>query len=220
MQSVAALWQSEYSELSNDPHIAQVSIFENKGIEIGVSNLHPHGQIYATDFVTDVALRMRAAQSQYANENTGKSLLAELLQTAQQSELLIVEKNNHCTVLVPACARFSYEVWIVPHRQLQSIDLMSDEERDEFALACQRQVRRYDALFRRSAPNVTLLHNAPTDNHPDNAHWHFHLCFQPPLRDPKRMKYLAGFESGSGNIINPLQPETAAAELRETAIST
>ena len=41
----------QYKELSLVPEIKNVMIFENKGIVIGVSNPHPHGQLYATDFV-------------------------------------------------------------------------------------------------------------------------------------------------------------------------
>ena len=40
-------------------------MFENKGMETGTSNLHPHGQIYALPFVSDNAERMRKAQSEF-----------------------------------------------------------------------------------------------------------------------------------------------------------
>lgn len=217
MIDVARLWQHEYTDLSQDSRIAQISIFENKGTEIGVSNLHPHGQIYATDFVTDTTKRMRDAQASYYSSQS-ESLLTKMVQQAAQSGELIVERTEHCTVLVPDCARFSFETWVVPHRPVESVAELTNSERNDFALAYQRQVRRYDALFQRPAPNITLLHNAPVDDDINNRHWHFHLVFQPPLRDPQRLKYLAGFESGSGNIINPLQPESAAAQLRSVAI--
>ena len=73
----------------------------------------------------------------------------------------------------------------------------------------------YDLLFERSSPNVTLLHNAPCDDHEGNRDWCFHIAMQPPLRDPEKLKYLAGFESGSANIINPVPPEVAASQLRQ-----
>jgi len=218
MHDVARLWQDEYQSLSRDPRIAQVAIFENKGIEIGVSNLHPHGQIYATDFVTDVGTRLRKSQADFARENADRYLLGELLNQAIASQTNIVETLQYWTVLVPFCARFAYETWIVPHRHVRSVGELSNEEIEELAACYQRQARRYDQLFQRSAPNITLLHNAPTDQHEDNVHWCFHLVFQPPLRDPRRVKFLAGFESGSNNIINPLKPETAAEHLRSIVL--
>ena len=213
MVAAARLWRDEYRRLAADPRIAQVLIFENKGTEIGVSNLHPHGQIYASDFVTDTASRLRASQAAYAREHGGASLLQDMLANAPVRGTLVVERGEHASVIVPWAARFAYESWIVPHRHVGSVGDMSEAELADLARLYRRQVRRYDLLFRRAAPNVTLLHNAPCDDDPDNAHWCFHLAFHPPLRDPEKMKFLAGFESGANNIVNPLQPEHAAAEL-------
>lgn len=219
MQSVAQLWRQEYTRLSSAPGIANVLIFENKGTEIGVSNLHPHGQIYATAFVTDSALRMRTAQANYAATHNGASLLQDMLAEQHTQEHLVVDTNQYFSVVVPFAARFAYETWIVPHRHVCSIADMSTEEIHALASIYQLQVQRYDLLFQRSAPNITLLHNAPCDHTAENAssseHWCFHLAFQPPLRDPEKLKFLAGFESGSNNIVNPVQPELAAAQLRE-----
>lgn len=214
MHKVVRLWQSEYQSLAADPKIKNVLIFENKGMEIGVSNLHPHGQIYATSFVTDTALRMRDTQTAYASTHQGESLLQALLEDKHTQAQLLIDKGKYFSIIVPFAARFAYETWIVPHRKLASIGDMSESEIQELATLYQQQVRRYDQLFQRSAPNITLLHNAPSDDSEQNEHWCFHIVFQPPLRDPSKIKFLAGFESGSNNIANPLQPEHAAAELR------
>ena len=223
MQDVARLWQREYRQLSEQDGIANVLIFENKGTEIGVSNLHPHGQIYATDFVTDTASRMRIAQANYAQENDGLSLLQSLRQDDHTQAQLIVEAGRYFSVMVPFAARFAYETWIVPHRHVASLSEMNGSEINELAQLYQRQVQRYDLLFQRSAPNITLLHNAPCDTHSlessMNKHWCFHLVFQPPLRDASKLKFLAGFESGANNIVNPLQPEHAAEQLRQIDIA-
>jgi UDPglucose--hexose-1-phosphate uridylyltransferase len=223
MLQVALLWKHEYQTLSEREGIDNVLIFENKGTEIGVSNLHPHGQIYATSFVTDTATRMRDAQAIYALQNNGESLLQDMRTSAHTQEHLVIDAGHHFTVLVPFAARFAYETWIVPNRHLASLAQMHNAEIVELSQLYQRQVRRYDVLFNRSAPNVTLIHNAPCDtdtsSNSKNLHWCFHLAFQPPLRDPEKMKFLAGFESGSNNIVNPVQPEIAAEQLRRIVVS-
>ena len=221
VQAVACLWQSEYRMLSAQRGIANVLIFENKGVEIGVSNLHPHGQVYATSFVTDTALRMREAQAAYARERGVASLLQALLNDPHTQSHLVVERQQRFSVVVPFAARFAYETWIVPHRHVASVAELNENELNELAVLYQRQVRRYDVLFQRSAPNITLLHNAPCDtaSQADNLHWCFHIAFQPPLRDPTKMKFLAGFESGASNIVNPVQPEKAAKQLRHIDIT-
>jgi len=214
MKRVAQLWKDEYVSLRTEPDVAQVLIFENKGVEIGVSNLHAHGQIYAPSFVTDTAVSMREAQANYARSNQGQSLMQNMRASKHVQSELLVEQNEYWSVIVPYAARFSYETWIVPNRHLNSLADTSKSELDELAIVYQRQVQRYDLLFQRSAPNITLLHNAPCDDHASNQHWCFHLAFHPPLRDAEKLKFLAGFESGSNNIVNPLMPEDAAAALR------
>lgn len=229
MQQVVHLWKSEYVTLSAQKGIAHVLIFENKGEEIGVSNLHPHGQIYATSFVLDTASRMRQAQANYAQAHQGNCLLLDLLNHTHTQQHLIIEAGKHFSVMVPFAARFAYESWIVPHTQLPSLAQMNDDQLADLAQLYQRQAKRYDILFKRSAPNITLLHNAPCDDDAsdhsgdtdsqDNRHWCFHLAFQPPLRDPEKLKFLAGFESGANNIVNPVQPELAAEQMRAIDLS-
>ena len=43
-------WQQQMRELATHPDVNFVLIFENKGEVVGVSNPHPHCQIYATNF--------------------------------------------------------------------------------------------------------------------------------------------------------------------------
>lgn len=211
------LCKDEYVSLSAEKGIAQVLIFENKGVEIGVSNLHPHGQIYASSFVTDTAVRLRDSQAKYAKRHNGQCLLQDMISSEHVKTHLLVEQNQYWSVIVPYAARFSYETWIVPNRKINSLADTSDAELAELALCYQRQVRLYDKLFQRSAPNITLLHNAPCDDNADNEHWCFHVAFHPPLRDSQKLKYLGGFESGSNNIVNPMMPENAAETMRKLA---
>lgn len=217
MRGVVDLWCDEHNTLAADPMIRQVLIFENKGAEVGASNMHPHGQVYAYSFVTDNAQRMRTAQADYATRHSGSDLLCDLLNDSQGVDF-VVEKSVHCSVIVPFAARFSYETWVIPHRQVPYINDLNNEELDDLAAVYQRQAQRYDVLFKRKSPNITLLHNAPCDDDKDNNTCHFHIAMQPPLRDPEKVKFLAGAEAGSNNIVNPLQPEQAAEQLRQCVI--
>ncbi len=216
MCRVAELWQTEVATIELNPQVKQVLIFENKGVETGASNLHPHGQIYALPFVSDNAQRMRGAQANYAKTNHGDDLLNRLINHPAHKDTLLVDQSEHCSVIVPFAARFSYETWVVPHRPVSSITELTPAELHDLALTYQRNAQRYDALFQRPAPNITLFHNAPCDDHTDNKHWHFHIAMQPPLRDQTKLKYLAGAEAGMNNIVNPLQPEQAARQLRDS----
>ena len=46
VENLLHVWQSQYLDLGSRPEIAHVLIFENKGEVVGVSNPHPHCQIY------------------------------------------------------------------------------------------------------------------------------------------------------------------------------
>ena len=213
MRAVTQLWRDEWDALSADEQIEQVMIFENKGEAVGVSNLHPHGQIYASSFVTDNALRMRDAQAEYSKAGGG-SLMLDLLASPNWQALQVLE-GEHWVALVPWSARYAYEVWLIPRVAACHLGELSEAQLDELGLMYQQVVRAYNALFGGEAPNITMLHNAPCDDHADNKHWQFHLVCQPPLREPGKLKYLGGFEQSAGNIVNPIQPEHAATRLRK-----
>src|ERR1051325_8738843 len=48
VDELLAVWQEQYRELGGRPEVRHVLTFENKGEVVGVSNPHPHCQIYAT----------------------------------------------------------------------------------------------------------------------------------------------------------------------------
>jgi UDPglucose--hexose-1-phosphate uridylyltransferase len=73
---------------------------------------------------------------------------------------------------------------------------------------------RYDNLFEIPFPNITLFHNVPCGAQYASRPFHFHIEFCPPLRSANQMKYMAGFETGGGNVINPAVPEESAKTLR------
>ena len=51
IRTVLNCWQEQYRELGARREVNHVLVFENKGKVVGVSNPHPHCQIYATNFV-------------------------------------------------------------------------------------------------------------------------------------------------------------------------
>ncbi|MCX7987175.1 MAG: galactose-1-phosphate uridylyltransferase [Bacteroidales bacterium] len=214
VEAVVRLWKTEYETLSKNEKIENVLIFENKGKVIGVSNPHPHGQIYATNFVPRIVERQRNSFASYFREH-GSHLLEDLLHEELQYGKRIVYQNEHFVAFVPFFARFVYETYIVPRKQVSHIGLLSENEIKSLAEIHKTMLTKFDRLYQMSFPNITMLQNAPCDHNPDNQLFHFHIEFYPPLRSPDKMKYLAGFESGGGNIINPVMPDEAAQRLRD-----
>jgi UDPglucose--hexose-1-phosphate uridylyltransferase len=216
IQKVLLILCDQFKELSAIPEIEYVMMFENKGKAIGVSNPHPHGQIYATDFIPRIPDTMYASASKFLNEK-GTCLCCDILEREKKRNSGIVCQNQLFSAYVPYFARFKYEVHIMPHRHVSVITDLNREEMDALTDIYHEMLIRYDNLFQQSSPNITIFYNAPCREGFDRKPWHFHIAFYPPLRNPDKLKYLAGFETGGGNIINPSFPENSARELREVS---
>jgi UDPglucose--hexose-1-phosphate uridylyltransferase len=205
--------QIQFRELSAISEIENVMLFENKGEAIGVSNPHPHGQIYATDFIPRIPTAMYRNQADYLHKN-GSCMLCDLLKQELIQDKRVVCSNRDFVAFVPPFARNKYEVYIVPRNHVTDIASLDDSAIASLSNLYHEMLIRYDNLFQISFPNITVFYNAPCKEGIDRTPWHFHIAFFPPLRSPDKLKYLAGFETGGGNIVNPSLPEDAAVELR------
>jgi len=205
-------WQQQTRDLGARPEVRQVLIFENKGEAVGVSNPHPHGQIYATNFTWKTFDTELLAQQRYAREN-GQALFAAIIAAEQQDGRRVLYEDAHSIAFVPYFARYAYEVYVAPKRSVPHLHALADAEVESLARALGAVTVRYDNLWRQPFPYVMPVHQAPTDggNYSD---FHAFIGFLPPLRRPNTLKYLAGPEIGGGNFLSDTAPEATAAELR------
>jgi UDPglucose--hexose-1-phosphate uridylyltransferase len=221
------VWRHRYSELGARADVAYVLIFENRGVEVGVTLHHPHGQIYAYPFLPPVPALELAADARLG----GCAPCALLARELSDGERVIYE-NEDVVVYVPYAARWAYEAHVVMRAHRPSLLECEPHELDALADALQRLVRAYDALFERPFPYVMAVHQAPTgggspsagdsddddDGLADGAAagggGHLHVEFYPPLRTAEKLKHLAGSEQGAGTFISDTLPEDSAAALR------
>jgi UDPglucose--hexose-1-phosphate uridylyltransferase len=179
---------------------------------VGVSNPHPHGQIYATNFVFKY-VETEAQASQRHLAETGRVLFQDLLAAERGEGRRILAENGSAIAFLPYFARYAYEVYVAPLATHPSLAGLSDEERQDLARVLKRVLVQYDNLWKMSFPYVMALHQAPTDGG-DHRGFHFHIELHPPLRKPDLLKYLAGPEIGGGSFLSDTSPEEKAAELR------
>ncbi|MFF5174794.1 galactose-1-phosphate uridylyltransferase [Micromonospora sp. NPDC000089] len=199
--------------LSELPGVEQVFPFENRGVEIGVTLNHPHGQIYAYPFVTPRTRSLLAAARRHAERTGGGNLYADVLAAERATGDRVVAGNEHWTAYVPAAARWPFEVHLAPHRPVPDIPALSDEERDAFGPLYLDVLRRFDGLFDLPMPYIAAWHQTPVRI--DRELGHLHLQLFSIRRAKDKLKYLAGSESGMGVFINDIAPERAAQLLRE-----
>ncbi len=215
IQQLLRVWQEQYDELSRRPDINHVLIFENKGEVVGVSNPHPHCQIYATNFVFKT-IETEARVSQAYLEQTGRVLFQDVITAEQEANTRIIVENETAIAFVPYFARYAYEVFVAPKKTHPNIATLSARELLDFAAVLKDVTVRFDNLWQMSFPYVMPLHQAPADGG-DYRSFHFHIEFHPPLRKPDLLKFLAGPEVGGGNFLSDTSPEEKAAELRAQA---
>jgi UDPglucose--hexose-1-phosphate uridylyltransferase len=215
---VVDVWRRQTRDLGARPEVRQVLCFENKGDVVGVSNPHPHGQIYATSFVWKTFDTEHGASERHRRE-TGRGLMADIIRAEQRDGRRVLHEDEHVIAFVPYFARYAYEVYVVPKRRVAHVFELADDEVTSLAGALSAVTVRFDNLWRMSFPYVQVLHQAPFNVGAggDNSAFHFFIAFHPPLRQPHLLKYLAGPEIGGGNFVSDTSPEAKAAELRALA---
>ena len=208
---VLAAIADQYTDLGGRPEIAHVLVFENKGEVVGVSNPHPHCQIYATNFAFKTIETEAAVSRRYLAEH-GRPLMADVIRAEREDGRRVIVENDSAIAFLPYFARYAYECFVAPKGTHAGLATLTAPERRDLAAALQALLVRYDNLWRMAFPYVLTFHHAPTDGG-DHSGFHFHLECHPPLRKPHLLKYLAGPEVGGGNFLSDTLPEEKAAEL-------
>jgi UDPglucose--hexose-1-phosphate uridylyltransferase len=213
---VFAAWREQMKEFLANPAIRYALIFENKGELCGVSNPHPHCQIYATDFLFTHARQHLSAAEAYRKERDA-NIFEQIIGNEKADGRRIVAENDGALAFIPFFARYAYEMMIFPKHRHATLITMSDAELLYLAGVFREVIRRYDKLIEGSFPYVMTVQQAPVDggNYPD---YHLHLSILPPLRQPGLIKYLAGPEIGGGNFMADTLPEEKAEELRRVEL--
>jgi UDPglucose--hexose-1-phosphate uridylyltransferase len=213
INKVVQVWQKEYTLLGENEDINYVQIFENKGAVMGCSNPHPHGQIWSQSTLPNEVDKKDRNQKEYFTKKK-TSLLGDYLAQELEAKERIIFENDDFVVLTPFWAVWPFEVMIAPKKAYKNITKLSDSESLAYAEAISVLTRVYDRLFECSFPYSSGIHQAPT-NGEDNAHWHFHMSFYPPLlRSATVKKFMVGYEM-FGTPQRDITAEQAAKRLRD-----
>lgn len=206
------VWGDRTRRAAQTGRIQYVLPFENRGVEVGVTLHHPHGQIYAYPFVPPVPKRMLEQEQAYY-ERHGRALLPDMVRSELDDGTRVIYRGAHACAFVPACARYPYEVWVTPIEQVPDFASLSSEQRADLARALKTVLLKYEGLWERPFPYLMAWYQAPTDGQP-HPETQLHAQFSPPYRTRERLKFLAGTELGAGMFAMDALPEEKAAELQ------
>ena len=192
-RAVIRLWMERTAALGRRPDVGYVLIFENRGAEVGATIPHPHGQIYA---FTDVP---PAAHRELGGDRCALC--------PPPPAGLVVSEADGWRVWVPTAPSWPYELLLAPVEHRGELD-------EGLAEVLVDGLARLDRLFDQPMPYMLWVHQRPTDGGGwPSAHVHVHVAGL--YRKPGTIRYVAAGELGSGVMFNPVEPEDAAAALRQ-----
>jgi UDPglucose--hexose-1-phosphate uridylyltransferase len=202
------VWRERYEELGVREEIDYVYVFENRGVEVGVTLHHPHGQIYGYPFLPPVPALELAADARL-----GGCAVCRLNEAELADGRRLIHEDEHVVTYVPRAARWPYEAHVCMREHRRSLSDCEPRELKALAGSLQHLVRGFDALFSRPFPYVMAVHQEPTRSG-ERLGGHLHAEFYPPLRTAEKLKYPAGSEQGAGTFISDVLPEESAEHLR------
>jgi len=177
----------------------------NHGREAGASLAHPHGQLLGLPFVPGEILEEQRAFSRFE----GGCILCATIEAELVDGKRVLFATDDVVCVSPFWAGAPYELLIIP----RSHDLHLTDSNEETLAAVGLAIRDAVGQLTDALGDVSynlVFHTAP-HHYSGEYHWHVHLW-------PK-LTTTAGFERGTGVLINIMPPESAAEHLRRVAVA-
>ncbi len=201
--------QDRLRALSRDRSLAWAVAFKNVGPWAGASLDHTHSQLMATPMVpADVQLETDAAARHWALH--GRCAWCELLAGEMTTGSRVIEATLGLLAWAPFASRWPWEMHVAPRVHAARYELAAGELMHELAGLLRRCLRRLCQLHP-GAPYNVLFRTAPLVGG-DDASFHWRVEILP------RLATWAGFEWASGQAVNTVVPELAAAQLRAALV--
>jgi len=215
MRIVMEAWRDRTREIAKLPHIAHIFLFENRGVEIGVTLHHPHGQIYSYSYLPPrVEKMLKIASDHFAKHS--RPLLSDIIDRELKDEVRIVSQNSEWIAFVPFASKYPFEIHIAPKKFVPTLASLSDQAADLFGEVAKEALQRLDGVFGIEMAYMASWHQAPVNEGHDVLGLHMQITSI--RRAPGKLKYLAGSESAMQAFIMDMKPEQSAAQLRDVKL--
>lgn len=215
LRNVIDLWATQEQELGERWQFVQ--IFESAGEIVGTSNPHPHGQVWASDFLPREAAKEDERQRNYYAAH-GSRLLLDYARLEFEASERVVAVNDDWVVVVPYWAYWPFETLVLPRFKASYLHELDDGQRESLGKVLKVMLVKFDNLFQTPFPYCSGWHAAPFGPEgvvTDADHWQLHAHYYPPLlRSASVQKFVASYE-WLAEAQRDLTAETAAALLRE-----
>jgi UDPglucose--hexose-1-phosphate uridylyltransferase len=195
MAAIAARAQAH----ADMPEIRYSQAIVNHGREAGASLVHPHGQLLGLPFVPGEILAEQAGFDRFS----GACLLCTTIEAELDAGTRIIYQDDHVVVLCPYWSGTPYEMLAIPRAHGAHLHTADQESIGSVGVGLRHGLANLKAALGDLAYNV-IFHSAPYRGQ-GVFHWHAHVYPKVTSR--------AGFELGTGVMINVVPPEEAATTL-------
>jgi len=193
-----------FQQHADTANIRYTQAIVNHGREAGASLAHPHGQILGLPFVPGEILDEQRAFSRFE----GGCILCTTIEAELVDGKRVVFENDDVVCVCPYWSGSPFELLIIPRRHDLHITDADDRSLCAVGVAIRDAIDHLRAALGDLSYNL-VFHTAP-HHYSGEFHWHVHIW-------PKLVT-TAGFERGTGVLINIVPPEAAAEQLRSIAV--
>lgn len=207
--------QERVQDLQRDFRLVYLSVFKNHGQNAGATQSHPHTQIIGLPLVPKMKMVQIRHHVRYFQEH-GRCI-TEVMQEEEfrQKERLILQ-NDTFVAIAPFASSVPFEIWITPKKKISNITQLCETEIHALSsLLKELFVRLYMVL---GNFDFNLSFEIPPMHKYGETEEIFYLfedMCRFGIRILPRITGIGGFEFSTGMMINPIEPELAAKQLRE-----
>jgi UDPglucose--hexose-1-phosphate uridylyltransferase len=203
---VMAALRDRMEDHARSSRVRYTQAIVNHGREAGASLAHPHGQLLGMPFVPGEILEEEARFSMFE----GSCLICTTVEAELADGSRIVHEDDRVVIVAPYWSGSPYELLVMPRTHASHLPAADPADLVAVGRALAAALSNIRTTLGDVAYNM-VFHTAP-HRHDALFHWHVHIW-------PK-LATVAGFERGTGVMINITPPEAAARHLRhETRVS-
>jgi len=201
--------QAMHGMAAKDRCAAYVSSFYNYGPEAGASVWHPHYQILSLPIIPPHTVRSLRGAADYFKK-FGRCVRCDIIKVERKKKMRVIVENEYAIALAPYASKRPFEVSVLPKKHWASFRETPPAAVRGIALVLQSVLQRMKKSLQDPDLNF-FIHDIPLD-HKDYRYHHWHIEVIP------RTAFEAGFEFSTRIDINVVDPDQAAAILREKKI--
>jgi UDPglucose--hexose-1-phosphate uridylyltransferase len=198
---VMAAIRDRVEEHQSTPGLRYSQVIVNHGRQAGASVAHPHGQLLGIPFVPRELTDEQAGFARFA----GGCLLCAAAASEERVGYRVLEASEECVTFAPFWSGTPYELLVVPREHGGHLHRSPTSRVVAVGKAVRTALQALTETLGDVAYNV-VFHSAPY-RATGMYHWHIHVLPNLTTR--------AGFELGTGVLINVVSPEKAAEDMRD-----